>query len=153
MSESKATRSAKGGASSGARSRGRELALKYLYQLDVRKGPDGVDFDMFAEGQEETGTVVTFARDLVKGVLGRQAELDGRIQALAKNWSLARMAVIDRNVLRIGAFELLDPAMPASIAINEAVELAKRFSTAQSGKFVNGILDKLRSAAPELPAP
>jgi N utilization substance protein B len=130
-------------ATSRARSRGRELALKYLYQADVRR--DGAEaFDDFAVHQEETGGAVAFARDLVNGVIGRKAELDKLISGFARNWALHRMAVIDRNILRIGAFELLgaDPP-PRNVVINEAIELAKRFSTAESGRFINGVLDRV----------
>jgi transcription antitermination factor NusB len=126
-----------------ARSRGRELALKYLYQADVRK--DGADaFDEFAVHQEEGGSAVAFARELVTGVLARKPEIDSLLASYARNWALHRMAVIDRNILRIGAFELLgsDPP-PRSVVINEAIELAKRFSTAESGKFINGVLDRV----------
>jgi transcription antitermination protein NusB len=133
-----------------ARSRGRELALKYLYQADVRK--DGAEaFDEFATQQEESGGTVEFARELVKGVLARRDELDKLLSGYAKNWSLHRMAVIDRNILRIGAFELLGAEPPPrSVVINEAIELAKRFSTAESGRFINGVLDRV--GRPETPA-
>ena len=127
-----------------ARSRGRELALKYLYQADVRK--DGAEaFDEFAVHQDESGGAAEFARELVNGVIGRKAELDKLISGFAQNWALHRMAVIDRNILRIGAFELLGAQPPPrSVVINEAIELAKRFSTEHSGAFVNGVLDRVR---------
>jgi N utilization substance protein B len=137
-------------ATSRARSRGRELALKYLYQADVRK--DGAEaFNDFVEHQDEGGAAAAFARDLVNGVIAGKSELDRLISGYARNWSLHRMAVIDRNILRIGAFELLgaDPP-PRSVVINEAIELAKRFSTAESGRFINGVLDRV--GRPETPA-
>jgi transcription antitermination protein NusB len=129
-----------------SRSRGRELALKYLYQADVRRG-DVEPFDAFAVHQEEGGTAAEFARFLAEGVLAKKPELDQAIAQVARNWSISRMPVIDRNILRIGTFELLgaDPP-PRSVVINEAIELAKRFSTADSGKFINGILDKIGRA-------
>jgi len=86
---------------------------------------------------------VEFARNLVAGVRRGREELDGRIQAVAENWSLTRMAATDRNILRLGAFELLQSTTPDRVAIDEAVELAKRFGSAQSGPFVNGILNRL----------
>jgi transcription antitermination protein NusB len=129
------------------RTKGRELALKYLYQVDARGGVDPEPFDSFAAHQEESGLSVEFARQLVTGVMTAKVAIDERIGTLARNWSMDRMAVIDRNILRIGAFELMMPAAPPpAVVINEAVELGKRFSTAQSGKFINGILDKLRAS-------
>jgi transcription antitermination protein NusB len=131
------------GATSRARSKGRELALKYLYQADVRKD-DAEPFDTFARREDESGPSTQFARTLVLGVMARRAELDALIAGLAKNWSVRRMAILDRNIIRIGAFELLsDDAPPRSVVINEAIELGKRFSTAESGKFINGILDRV----------
>jgi transcription antitermination protein NusB len=87
--------------------------------------------------------LVEFARGLVAGVRRNRPELDVLIEKTAENWSLSRMAVTDRNVLRMGAFEILLSETPDPVAINEAVELAKRYGTAQSGPFVNGILDRL----------
>lgn len=126
-----------------ARSKGRELALKYLYGADVR-GADVQPFEAFAEHQEEGGGGVTFGKLIAEGVLARKKEIDAHLAGLARNWSIARMAIIDRNILRIGAFELLsDDAPPRNVVINEAIELAKRFSTADSGSFINGILDRI----------
>jgi N utilization substance protein B len=131
------------GTSSRARSKGREIALKYLYQADVRQA-DAEPFDAFAVHEEESAGAVAFARDLVTGIGGRAPEIDGLIAKLARNWSVKRMPVIDRNILRIGAFELLsEDAPPRSVVINEAIELAKRFSTAESGRFINGVLDRI----------
>ncbi len=131
------------------RTRGRELALKYLYHVDMRNGVDVEPFDSFASHQDETGVSVEFARRLVDGVIANKADIDARIGRLARNWALHRMAAIDRNILRIGAFELsMDPPTPPGIVINEAVEMGKRFSTEQSGKFINGILDKLQTSEP-----
>jgi transcription antitermination factor NusB len=136
-----------------ARSRGRELALKYLYQADVR-GADLEAFDAFAEHQDEGGGGAAFAKTLAAGVLDRKAEIDRLISGFAKNWSVKRMAIIDRNILRIGAFELLsDDPPPRSVVINEAIELAKRFSTADSGKFINGILDRVGRDPASDPSP
>jgi N utilization substance protein B len=130
------------GATSRSRTKGRELALKYLYQADVRKG-DSEPFETFAVHQEEGGATVEFARGLVERVLSQRQELDKLLSRFAHNWSLDRMAIIDRNILRIGALELLSEDAPRSVVINEAIELGKRFSTADSGKFINGILDRI----------
>jgi transcription antitermination protein NusB len=139
-----------------ARTRGRELALKFLYQWDLRRGEGGGDrdaFDAFADFVGERGTAVEFGRRLVAQVIARHAEIDERLKSLAKNWSLHRMATVDRNILRLGAAEMtLDPPSPPGVAINEAVELGKRYGAQQSGKFVNGLLDKLARTPGFLPA-
>jgi N utilization substance protein B len=87
--------------------------------------------------------LVAFAQSLLTGVRLRQKELDAKLAAVAENWSLSRMAITDRNVLRLGAYELLYSDTPPRVVIDEAVELAKLFGTQQSGQFVNGILDRL----------
>ena len=92
---------------------------------------------------EVRSQAVEFARQLVDGVRRNRQQLDERIARVAENWSLERMAATDRNVLRIGAYELFYSDTPPHAAIDEAVELAKRYGSAQSGPFVNGILDKL----------
>jgi len=86
---------------------------------------------------------IEFGRSLVSGVRKTRPELDAQIEKAAENWSLSRMAATDRGVLRLGAYELLQTETPERVAIDEAVDLAKRFGTAQSGPFVNGILDRL----------
>ena len=86
-----------------------------------------------------------FAEPLIRGTLEHQAELDERIKQYAKNWDLHRMAVVDRNILRLAIYEMLyRDDIPPVVSINEAVDIAKKFSTEDSGKFVNGILDKVK---------
>ena len=128
------------------RTRARELALQFLYQMDLR-GPDLLDeAKQFFRGEEDDKSAREFATQLVHGVAEHRAELDQAIRAVAQNWEIARMAVIDRNVLRMAAFELLHcPDIPPKVAINEAIELGKRYSTQNSGGFINGILDKIKS--------
>jgi len=92
---------------------------------------------------KEDQELVEFARSLLSGVRRNRPELDEMLAAKADNWTLDRMAVTDRNVLRLGAFEILYAETPGRVAINEAVELAKRFGTRQSAQFVNGVLDRL----------
>ncbi|MCA9317970.1 MAG: transcription antitermination factor NusB, partial [Planctomycetes bacterium] len=88
-----------------------------------------------------------FARELIAGVRDHGAEIDRVVEGAAINWKLRRMAVIDRNILRMGCFELLHrPDLPPAVTINEAVLLAKKYSTAESGAFVNGILDKVHQS-------
>lgn len=131
------------------RTKARELALQYLYQLDLC-GPDlvpkAIDYINGEEGDEETRR---FAMRLVDGTLDNRTEIDAAVQGVAQNWNLARMAVIDRNVLRLATYELLHcPDIPPKVAINEAIELGKRFSTQNSGAFINGILDKIMNRKP-----
>jgi N utilization substance protein B len=93
--------------------------------------------------------LIDFARDLVAGVRRNREQLDQTIEQTAENWSLARMAATDRNVLRLGAYEILYSTTPNRVAIDEALELAKRYGTAQSAQFVNGILDRLMRQSKE----
>lgn len=138
----------------GRRTKGRELALKYLFAADLQGKGSVEDFDRFAVQQEAHGAVVVFARDLVAGVLAVRDDLDQVLRGLAANWKLERMAATDRNVLRLGAYEILHaPETPVRVAINEGVELAKKFGSAQSGAFVNGILDRIRRPEPGNPTP
>jgi len=127
------------------RSRGREVALQVLYQVEQNSGFKAADIRRFIDrrvlGDDK---LVEFTLELISGVKEHQAEIDEMIRQVAENWRLDRMAAIDRNILRLGAFEMLfQPEVPAKVAINEALELAKRYSTAQSSRFVNGILDKV----------
>ena len=128
------------------RTRARELALQFLYQLDLR-GPELLDeTKAFFRAEEDDKSAREFATQLVNGVVEHREELDQAIRTVAQNWEIARMAVIDRNVLRMAAFELFHcPDVPHKVAINEAIELGKRFSTQNSGAFINGILDKIKS--------
>jgi transcription antitermination protein NusB len=125
------------------RSRARQVAFQVLYQDDLNpRGPTAVA-DKFIVSRLREDELIAFARDLVAGVRKNRPELDELIEKAAENWSLKRMAVTDRNVLRLGAYELLHSDTPDRVAIDEAVELAKRFGSAQSAPFVNGVLDKL----------
>jgi N utilization substance protein B len=120
----------------------RRSALQVLYQDDLnpRVNPDVAD--RFLRNRLRADELIEFARSLVAGVRRNRAEVDELLSRTADNWSLKRMAVTDRNILRLGAFEILYADTPDRVAINEAVELAKRFGTAQSAQFVNGILDR-----------
>jgi transcription antitermination factor NusB len=128
------------------RSRGRELALQFLYQLDLR-GPELIEeAGEFLADNETDREARDFARQLIDGVHEHLDSLNDVIQGVAQNWDIARMAVIDRNVLRLSAYELLHRTdIPPKVAINEAIELGKRYSTQNSGAFINGILDKIKS--------
>ena len=127
----------------GERHVAREWAIQLLFQLDVNPGSVEEAFEDFWTGKRPSGRAKMFAEDLVRGVLDHRDELDTKVQAYADNWDLKRMAVVDRNVLRLALFEMWHrDDIPPVVAINEAVDLAKAFSGLQSGKFVNGILDR-----------
>jgi N utilization substance protein B len=131
------------------RTRARELALQFLYVLDVQGPESATDLDRFLDDELETKPgnepAREYARRLVEGTTRHRAEIDALLAEAARNWDLSRMAVVDRNVLRLGCYEMLhEPEVPTKVAINEAIELGKRFSTEQSGAFVNGILDRIR---------
>jgi len=130
------------------RTRARELALQFLYQLDLR-GPELLgEAKSFFRSEEDDKTAREFAAQLVAGVAEHREALDEVIRSVAQNWEITRMAVIDRNVLRMAAYELYHcPDVPPKVAINEAIELGKRFSTQNSGAFINGILDKIKDRA------
>jgi len=123
------------------------MALQMLYQQDLN--PDvGADTarEMIQERLADE-SLARFAWSLFTGVMETRPALDAKIEATAANWSLKRMAPTDRNVIRLGAFELLHTDTPPRVVIDEALELAKRYGTAQSAQFVNGILDRLIPAS------
>jgi N utilization substance protein B len=124
------------------RSRAREVALQILFEDEVNPRATVEATKGFVSGRLNSPDLEEFCLSLILGVRRNQTELDALLAKTADNWSLARMAATDRNVLRLGAYEILYTETPDRAAINEAVELAKRFGSAQSAQFVNGILDK-----------
>jgi transcription antitermination factor NusB len=130
------------------RSLAREFALQILYEIDIRHEDHAAVFGTFWHLIEEdvSDEVKRFAAELVELVMQHRDDIDKKISGYATNWELDRMAVVDRNVLRLAGCELLYRTdIPPKVSINEAVDLAKKFSGAQAGKFVNGILDKIKS--------
>ena len=128
------------------RTRSRELALQFLYQLDLLGTGDLDGLTEFLREEAGDSETARYARTLVEGTHDAAPELDEEIQSVAQNWQIERMAVIDRNVLRMAAFELIHmDEIPPKVAINEGIELGKRFSTQNSGAFINGILDKIKN--------
>ncbi|MCA9237690.1 MAG: transcription antitermination factor NusB [Planctomycetales bacterium] len=125
------------------RSRAREVALQALFQEDLNPQNSLDRLGAFLASRLRDEELRDFAKQIVLGVKRNQDELDALLAAKAENWSLGRMAATDRNILRIGAFEIRFADTPDRVAVDEAVELAKRFGAAQSSQFVNGILDKL----------
>lgn len=125
------------------RTRAREVALQVLFQQDLNPDIDQAAKDEFIRGRLRDEDLQRLARDLVAGVHTKMRDLDGLISEIAEHWTLKRMTPTDRNILRLGSFELLFTATPPKVAIDEAVELAKRYGTAHSSQFVNGILDRV----------
>ena len=132
----------------GYRRQARELALQALFFLDMdKKNPEKDNLEAFcANYQEElTESVQPFFMELVQGVLENKSRIDTLIQKYSKNWKLSRMPAVDRNILRIAAFELLKKEdIPPTVTINEAIEIAKEFGADESGGFVNGILESIK---------
>lgn len=125
------------------RTRAREIALQALFQEDLNPTNALEDLGAFLAARLQDDASREFAKQLVLGVKRNQAELDQLLAEKAANWSVPRMAATDRNLLRLGAFEIRFMDTPDRVAIDEAIELAKRYGTAQSPQFINGILDKL----------
>ena len=127
------------------RSVARECALKVLYQIEMTsRSPENALTAFWEQEEEHPEDVRDFAAKIVLGIYENLANIDEKLGEYATNWQLNRMAVIDRNVLRMGLYELkFNSDIPPKVAINEAVELAKKYGDHDSSKFVNGILDKV----------
>ena len=131
----------------GRRRLAREIALQALYVADVSRTPAEEAFKIVTrrEGGEADEETLSFARDLALGALAKIEELDATIQARAENWAMNRMAAVDRNVLRLAAFELTSrPDTPLGVVIDEAIEIVRKYSTEEATRFVNGVLDALK---------
>ena len=142
------------------RTRSREFALQVLYEVDLAPSDIGDLLDDFwkdrtdlelsspekiaLEEDKKEPEVRDYTEKLVRGTLENKASIDVIIERFAENWEIERMACVDRNILRLGAYEILHiEEIPVKVAINEAVELAKRYGEQDSSKFVNGILDRI----------
>ena len=127
------------------RRKARELALQFLYQLDLGGDSDpGPHESEFWARHPVDDDARQFASGIVRGVTSNQERIDHIISECTEHWALERMAVVDRNILRQGIFELLwAEGVPPKVAINEALEIAKKFSTHESSRFINGILDRI----------
>jgi transcription antitermination protein NusB len=126
------------------RRRAREIVLQVLYEDDLNPDMNLQVADRFVVTRlRGNGPLVEFAKNLLKNIRQNRRRLDQSLSAVANNWSLRRMAAIDRNVLRLGAYELLMTETPGPVIINEAIEIAKRYGDRNSGQFVNGVLDRL----------
>jgi len=130
------------------RTKARHLAIQLLYQIDITHDSLQEAWSNFWLSQDKkiSEDVISFSQQLVTGTMEHLKDIDTAIVEFADNWNLERMAVVDRNILRLGCYEILFcPDIPPKVTINEAVELAKCYSGPESGKFVNGILDKIMS--------
>ena len=126
------------------RTQARECALKILYQVDMTECPLDEVIQSFWELYPASPEVHEFAERLVRGTRQRLNEIDQKIIQYTENWQLNRMAVVDRNILRFAVYELLFmDEIPPKVTINEAVNVAKKYSQDEAGKFVNGVLDKI----------
>ena len=126
----------------GDRRKARECALQILFQLEFNTADPAALAGAYWEHQRTTREVKEYGTWLVERILARREEIDEAVQSAAKNWRLGRMAVVDRNILRIAVCELLyEPTLVPAIIINEAIEIAKKYSGRESAVFVNGVLD------------
>jgi N utilization substance protein B len=127
------------------RSRAREVALQLLFQRDHNPGVDRATVERFVRDRLRDPALESFCLGLYDGVVTCLTAIDRQLAEAAENWRLPRMAAVDRNVLRLGAYELLFAAdTPPGVALDEAIELARRYGSVDSPAFVNGVLDRLR---------
>jgi len=135
----------------GKRREGREAAVQFLFQDDLNKAePSALEAALveFWKLRESAARTRQFAAELIHGVLGNQEAIDDRIKRVTDNYELNRIATVDRNILRVAIYEMLYATeVPPVVCINEAIEIAKRFGSEDSGRFVNGILDRLKEDA------
>jgi N utilization substance protein B len=137
----------------GPRRRARECALQILFELEFNAGDPKDLVKVYWEHQKAAREARAYGTWIVETILAHGADIDGAIQAASKNWRLARMAVVDRNILRIAVCELLyEPALVPAIVMDEAIEIAKRYSGEESAVFVNGVLDAVVRSLKGTPA-
>lgn len=130
-----------------SRRKSRELALQMLFQWEVGQHAPGKVLATFLPAHKADDEVKEFARRLFEGTVAEIDSIDPLVRRHAENWKLERMAAVDRNVLRLAVYELLHhPETPPAVVINEALELARRFSTPDSVEFTNGVLDAVRKS-------
>lgn len=127
------------------RRKAREYALQMLFQTDFTgKNIDSENLAEFWSDKKENTDVKEFAEELVRGTINRLDEIDSIIERVAENWILQRMAAVDRNILRFAVYEILyRKDIPSAVTINEAIEIAKKFSSVEAAPFINGILDRV----------
>ncbi len=132
----------------GNRRRSRELALQALFYMDLRGDDSEEKLALFLDNQGPAARAQPFFLELVRGVVDAKPRIDGIIERFASNWKISRMSGVDRNILRIAVFEMLvREDIPVKVAINEAIDIGKKYGTEESGAFINGILDSIHLAA------
>jgi len=128
----------------GIRRKSREIAIQILYTLEINESDMDEAVTTFCDMYHPDGQFLDFATQLLRGVFQHQREIDHIIRKISNHWSLNRMALVDRSIIRTAIYELLHcPDIPAKVTIDEAVEIAKKFSSNKSSAFINGILDKV----------
>jgi len=134
----------------GRRREGREAAVQFLFCHEINHDEIGPEvLDRFFSLRNASATVRAFATELIRGVVSALPEIDPVLERITENYELNRISAVDRNILRLAVYEMLHvDAIPPVVSINEAIEIAKRFGTEESGRFVNGILDRLRKELP-----
>lgn len=129
----------------GTRRKARELAVQLLYQHDLAKVDPEEGMRLFWEYFPVDMEAREFCTQLVLGTLDRLAVIDDLLSEASENWSLNRMSVVDRNILRLATYELVDrPEIPPSVSLNEAIEIAKKYSSPDAAVFINGVLDRVK---------
>jgi len=133
----------------GIRRQSRELAMQALFQSEFACTPIMEALQHLRDHFEASRKAYDYAREIVEGITAHWQEINELLRHHSRNWRMDRMSLVDRNILRVAIFELCyKDEVPASVAINEAIEVAKRYSTDEAGPFINGILDGLRLALP-----
>ena len=128
----------------GKRRAARELALKFLYQTEFNSNSSDSELNSFCKRANVSEEIQDFTQTLIKNIFIHKKEVDGLLKKISANWVPDRIAMIDKNILRLGICELMfDSTTPPKVVINEAVEIAKKFGTEESPDFINGILDKV----------
>jgi len=128
----------------GTRREARECALKMLYQIDLSQCSAQEAMNAFWSGESHDVDVMTFANQLVEGVLQEKETIDPLVATHSTHWKITRMPAVDKNILRLAVYELKHfPDIPLKVTLNEAIEIAKKYGTEESGAFINGVLDKL----------
>jgi N utilization substance protein B len=131
----------------GMRRRSRELAMQVLFAMDIQNAFSREMFDLFVDNFDPPAILRPFLSQLIHGVIDHRRNIDALIERYSDHWKIGRMAGVDRNVLRLAVYELLYCSdVPRKVAINEAIDIGKKFGTDESGAFVNGIVDRIRLA-------
>jgi N utilization substance protein B len=132
----------------GTRRKGRELALQALYQIEITNDPSVGAVELFLRHFEGTPQAKEFARRLVSGVVSQRPAIDQKIEQCTENWKLVRLAKVDLVILRMATYELMFcPDIPNAVSLDEAIEIGKRFGSADSANFINGVLDQVAQSA------